>query len=89
MNSGVKKNKNVEYKVINQVIFSNQINKIVKILTESQDEVHLALIRIYFAAVDNIQRKQFQGHQYNAQDILYNLYKFYIENFDDKNQIFQ
>jgi len=37
----------MNYSTVNQVIFSSQLNKVVGVLTEGGDSVHLALLRIY------------------------------------------
>ena len=37
----------MNYSKVNQVVFSSQLNKVVGLLTEGPDNVHLALLRIY------------------------------------------
>ena len=37
----------MNYSKVNQVVFSSQLNKVVGVLTEGADNVHLALLRIY------------------------------------------
>ncbi len=39
----------VDFQHVNEVIFSNQLNKISRLLSEGPDELHMALIRIYTA----------------------------------------
>lgn len=50
INSAPSKGKAVfDYRRVNEIIFSNQLNKITRLLTEGNDELHFALIRIYYA----------------------------------------
>jgi hypothetical protein len=55
----VKNKPPVNFQLVNEVIFSNQLNKVSRLLTEGPDELHMALIRIYFAEQDEAERKQF------------------------------
>jgi hypothetical protein len=50
-NNSLYPNKKIDtkFKAINEVIFSNQLNKILNLLSIASDEVHLALIRIYWS----------------------------------------
>lgn len=60
INPDPSKNKmNIDFQNINEVIFSNQLNKIAALLKEASDEAHFALIRIYLASGDK-DRRQFK-----------------------------
>lgn len=50
INSGPSKGKAAfDYRRVNEIIFSNQLNKITRLLTDGNDELHFSLVRIYYA----------------------------------------
>jgi hypothetical protein len=91
----VKNKPAVEFEQVNEVIFSNQLNKVARLLTEGGDEVHLALIRIYFAEQEEGERKQFEGRRQfegrvlGGSEMLHNLHRYYVESFEDENDLFE
>lgn len=60
-----------------------------RLLTEGGDEVHLALVRIYFAEAEEGERKQFEGRVFGGGEMLHNLHRYYVESFEDENDLFE
>jgi hypothetical protein len=83
------KNRPVDFPRVNEVIFSNQLNKVTRLLAEGGDELHLALIRIYFAEQEEADRKQFEGRVFTGSEMVHNLHRYYVESFEDENDLFE
>lgn len=79
----------VDYRRVNEIIFSNELNKVRRLLSEGSDEVHLALLRIYWAERESRERKQLEGSNYSGEEVLYNLQHYYVESFEDENELFE
>jgi serine/threonine-protein kinase RIO1 len=63
------------------VIFSSQLNKVVAVLAEGPDNVHLSLLRIYLNWKED--SKVYEGVKFSGEEMLINLYRYYISSFKD------
>ncbi|KAL4437685.1 hypothetical protein ABPG74_012360 [Tetrahymena malaccensis] len=79
----------VQIDEVNKILFGNKLDKIVRILTSkeiigSQQEVHFAVGRIYFAAHSrnrsNFNRNAFKQIKHTGKDLIYNLIRHYVVN---------
>jgi len=71
----------VNFGQVNSVIFTSQLNKVVALLSGGGDDVHSALLRIYFSWQNNTQNKFFDGVIFSGDEMVINLYRYYIQSF--------
>ena len=69
--------------MVNSVIFTSQLNKVVALLAEGGDDIHSALLRIYFSWVSYSDSKWFDGVIFSGDEMLINLYRYYVHSFKE------
>lgn len=75
---------------VNEVVFSDQLNKIEALLQTDEPAVGFALCRLYWANKKTYRatRKCFAQCVFTGEQMLYNLFRHYITSFKKKADLF-
>lgn len=72
-----------DFEAVDRVVFSAQLNKVLAVLTEGSDEVHLSLLRIYLS------RGEAESARFSGAEMLVNLYRYYVSSFREIEDLFK
>jgi hypothetical protein len=76
--------------MVNEVVFSNQLNKVLELLQGDELEVGFAICRLYWTNYGERKRgrKCFSNCKYSGRQMIYNLLRHYITSFQRKSELF-